>query len=178
MKKSITTIPFEASPEQEKKLSEAIERNRAREGALMPILQEAQKIFGYLPLKVQMTISEALDVPLEEIYGIATFYSQFTLAPKGEYDISVCLGTACYVRGIGAVLNRLQERLGIGAEETTPDGKFSISTCRCIGCCGLAPVITVNGEVYGRLVADDVDAILDKYMNGGENYSLARAEGE
>ncbi len=178
MKKPITSIPFEVSPEQEQRLSEAIEKNRAREGALMPILQEAQKIFGYLPLKVQMTISDALDVPLEEIYGVATFYSQFTLAPKGEYDISVCLGTACYVRGVGAVLNRLQEKLGIGAEETTSDGKFSISTCRCIGCCGLAPVLTVNGEVFGRLVPEDVDVILDKYMDGGESGELARAESE
>ena len=108
-------------------------------------------------------IAEDMNIPLEEVYGVATFYSQFTLSPKGEYKISVCLGTACYVKGSGDVFAKLQERLGIGNGECTADGKFSLEACRCIGACGLAPVMTINDEVYGRLVADDVDQILAKY---------------
>ena len=106
-----------------------------------------------------------MDIPLEEIYGVATFYSQFSLNPKGQYKISVCLGTACYVKGAGAVFERLSEKLGIQSGECTADGKFSLEACRCIGACGLAPVMTINDEVYGRLVADDVDTILAKYMD-------------
>ena len=131
----------------------------------MPILQKAQGIYGYLPIEVQKIIAESLGMPLEEVYGVATFYAQFTLNPKGKYTISVCMGTACYVRGAGAILDRLSEKLGIQPGGITPDGKFSIEACRCLGACGLAPVLTINGEVYGRLVPDDVDKIIDKYMN-------------
>ena len=102
---------------------------------------------------------------MEEIYGVATFYSQFSLSPKGQYKISVCLGTACYVKGSGKIYEKLSQRLGIGADECTPDGKFSLEACRCIGACGLAPVLTVNDEVYGRLTEDDVDSILAKYQD-------------
>ena len=104
-----------------------------------------------------------MDVPVEKVFGVSTFYAQFTLSPKGENNISVCLGTACYVKGSGEIFDRLSEKLGIGADECTPDGKFSLTACRCIGACGLAPVLTVNEEVYGRLSADDVDKILAKY---------------
>ena len=104
-----------------------------------------------------------MDVPVEKVFGVSTFYAQFTLSPKGENNISVCLGTACYVQGSGEIFDRLSEKLGIGADECTPDGKFSLTACRCIGACGLAPVLTVNEEVYGRLSADDVDKILAKY---------------
>ena len=129
----------------------------------MAVMQEAQGIYGYLPLEVQSMIAEGMDVPLEKVYGVATFYAQFSLSPKGEYNISVCLGTACYVKGSGDIFNKLSEKLGIAAEECTPDGKFSLTACRCIGACGLAPVFTVNEDVYGRIGPDDVANILAKY---------------
>ena len=129
----------------------------------MPVLQQAQEIYGYLPIEVQKIISLGLDIPLEEIYGVVTFYSQFSLNPKGEYKISVCLGTACYVKGSGDIFNKLSEKLGIESGQCTPDGKFSLDACRCIGACGLAPVLTVNDDVYGRLTVDDIDQILAKY---------------
>ena len=164
MQKRIGNLPFKGTPEQEEKLLQVIESHKGQKGALMPVLQEAQEIYGYLPLEVQQIISEKMGIPMEEIYGVATFYSQFSLSPKGQYKISVCLGTACYVKGSGKIYEKLSERLGIGADECTPDGKFSLEACRCIGACGLAPVLTVNDEVYGRLVADDVEDILQKYI--------------
>ena len=104
-----------------------------------------------------------MEVPLEEIYGIVTFYSQFSLTPKGKYNISVCLGTACYVKGAGDLYDKLKEKLNLGDGECTSDGKFSVEACRCIGACGLAPVLTVNEDVYGRIGVDDLDGILEKY---------------
>ena len=108
-------------------------------------------------------IADGMNVPLEKVYGVATFYAQFALSPKGVYNVSVCLGTACYVKGAGDLFNKISEKLGIGADECTEDGKFSLTACRCIGACGLAPVLTVNNDVYGRLTVDDVDGILAKY---------------
>ncbi|MBQ9743182.1 MAG: NAD(P)H-dependent oxidoreductase subunit E [Ruminococcus sp.] len=163
MKKKFSTIPFSGTAEQEAKLMEVIAEHKDDPGAVMPVLQKAQDIYGYLPIEVQAKIAEGLNVPMEEVYGVSTFYSQFSLTPKGEYTISVCLGTACYVKGSGDIFNKLSERLGIGSEECTPDGKFSLTACRCIGACGLAPVLTINEEVYGRLTVDDVDDILAKY---------------
>ena len=163
MQKKISKIPFSGTPEQEEKLKEAIARHKEDPGAVMPVLQEAQGIYGYLPIEVQKMVAEGLGVPLEEVYGVSTFYSQFALSPKGKYNISVCLGTACYVKGSGDILNKLSELLGIDAEERTPDGEFSLTACRCIGACGLAPVITVNDDVYGRLTVDDVPYIINKY---------------
>ncbi len=163
MKKTISSIPFSGTPEQEAKLKESIAKHADDPGAVMPVLQEAQDIYGYLPIEVQKMVADGLGVPLEEVYGVSTFYSQFALSPKGEYHISVCLGTACYVKGSGDILDKLSEILGIGAEECTPDGKFSLTACRCIGACGLAPVLTVNDDVYGRLTVDDVQGIIDKY---------------
>ena len=116
------------------------------------------------PIEVQQIISQDMGIPMEEIFGVATFYSQFALTPKGQYKISVCLGTACYVKGSGKIFDRLSQKLGIGADDCTPDGKFSLEACRCIGACGLAPVITINDEVYGKLQPEDVDTILAKYM--------------
>ncbi len=165
MQKKISSIPFAGTPEQEAKLKEVIAKRSDDPGAVMPVLQEAQEIYGYLPIEVQKMVAEGLNVPLEEVYGVSTFYSQFALSPKGKYNISVCLGTACYVKGSGDILNELSEQLGIGAEECTPDGKFSLTACRCIGACGLAPVITVNDDVYGRLTVDDVEGILKKYQD-------------
>lgn len=165
MKKKIGTLPFNGTAEQEAELKKVIDANKHDKSRLMAVMQQAQDIYGYLPLEVQEMIAHGMDVPVEKVYGVSTFYAQFSLSPKGKYNISVCLGTACYVKGSGDVMDKLSERLGIGADECTPDGKFSLTACRCIGACGLAPVITVNEEVYGRLTADDVDDILAKYQD-------------
>lgn len=165
MQKKISNIPFKGTPEQEAKLKAIIEKHKDDPGAIMPVLQDAQEVYGYLPIEVQTIIAEGLNVPLEEVYGVSTFYSQFALTPKGQYNISVCLGTACYVKGSGKLIEKITEKLGIGPEECTPDGKFSLTACRCIGACGLAPVLTINDEVYGRLVPEDMDGILQKYMD-------------
>lgn len=159
------TAAFVSTKEQDAKLEQVIANHKDMDGALIPVLHEAQDIYGYLPLEVQQKISEGLGIPLAEIYGVVTFYTQFSINPKGQYKIGVCLGTACYVKGSGNVLERLKERLGIEVGECTPDGKFSLDATRCVGACGLAPVLTVNDDVYGRLVVDDVDKILAKYTD-------------
>ena len=160
-----TTIPFNGTKEQEAKLMEVIAQHKDEAGATIPVLHKAQEIYGYLPIEVQQMISDGLGVPLAEIYGIVTFYTQFSLNPKGEYVIGVCLGTACYVKGSGDIIEKCKEILGIDVGECTPDGKFSIEATRCIGACGLAPVLTVNDEVYGRLTVDDIADIIKKYQN-------------
>lgn len=149
--------------EREVKLQEIIEKFKDTRGALIPVLHEAQEVFGYLPMSVQKKISEGLNIPLAEIYGVVTFYTQFTLKPKGKYKVSVCMGTACYVKGAGLILDKMKEKLGIHVGDCTDDGKFSLDACRCIGACGLAPVIMINEDVYGRLVPDDIEGILEKY---------------
>ncbi len=133
------------------------------DGPLMPIMQHAQESFSYLSMETMTLIADSLGIPVADVYGIATFYAQFSLKPKGDYVVSVCQGTACYVKGAAAVLEEVKSRLGIEAGETTPDGKFSIQDTRCLGCCGLAPVMVVNGDVYGRLVPADIKGILEKY---------------
>ncbi len=163
MLKKLSTIPFAGTAEQEAKLAAVIEANKNDKSRLMSVMQEAQGIYGYLPIEVQNIIAEGMDVPLEKVYGVATFYAQFSLTPKGNYHIAVCLGTACYVKGSGAIYDKLQETLGIAGDECTTDRKFSLTASRCIGACGLAPVLTVNEDVYGRLTADDVAGILEKY---------------
>lgn len=145
------------------KLQDVINKHKNDNGPLMPILQAAQGIFGYLPYEVQDYIAKGLGIPLSEVYGVATFYSQFLLKPKGKHTINVCLGTACYVKGAQAVLDRLEEALGIKDGQTTDDGKFSIVGTRCLGCCGLAPVIMIDDTVYGNLTADDIPRIISKY---------------
>ena len=163
MQKKISSLPFKGTPEQEKALTQVINANKHDKSRLMAVMQEAQEIDGYLPIEVQKMIAEGMDVPLEKVYGVSTFYAQFSLTPKGKYNISVCMGTACYVKGSQTLLDALTEKLGIGIDECTPDGKFSLTACRCIGACGLGPVLTVNDDVYGRLTADDIDGILAKY---------------
>ena len=158
-----TSIPFKGTKEQEAELMEVIAQYKGQQGAVIPVLHKAQEIYGYLPIEVQEMISEGLGAPLAEIYGIVTFYTQFTLEPKGEHHIGICLGTACYVKGSGDILEKFKERLSIDVGGCTPDGKFSLEATRCIGACGLAPVLTVNDEVYGRLEVKDVDDILAKY---------------
>ncbi|WP_276746328.1 complex I 24 kDa subunit family protein, partial [Ruminococcus champanellensis] len=134
-------------------------------GKMMPILQEAQEIYGYLPIEVQKIISEKTGISLEEIYGIATFYSQFKLNPDGQIAIAVCLGTACYVKGSGEVIEEISKQLGVPVGGISEDGRYSLDATRCIGACGLAPVLTINGEVYGRLTKADVATVLAKYRD-------------
>ena len=163
MKKKISKIPFKGTDEQAAALKEVIEANKNDKSRLIAVMQQAQDIYGYLPIEVQEMIAEGMDIPLEKVYGVATFYAQFSLSPKGEYNISVCLGTACYVKGAQSLVDALSEELGIGLDECTPDGKFSLTACRCIGACGLGPVLTVNDEVYGKLTDKDIAGILAKY---------------
>lgn len=163
MVKKISKLPFKGTPEQDVKLREVIAAANGDKSRLMAVMQEAQGIYGYLPYEVQCIIAEELDVPVEKVYGVATFYAQFALTPKGQYNISVCLGTACYVKGSQQVLDKICEILGIEPGECSADEKFSLEACRCIGACGLAPVMTINDDVYGRLTADMVPDILAKY---------------
>lgn len=158
-----TGSSFSGTAEQKEKLLAFIAGKKDEPGALMPVLQEAQAIYGYLPIEVQTMIAVEMDIPLEKVYGVSTFYSQFSLYPKGEYRISVCLGTACYVKGSGLVLEEIQKQLGIETGQCTADGKFSLDACRCVGACGLAPVMLVNEDVYGRMTPDQVKGILAKY---------------
>ena len=164
MKKKLTTVAFKGTPEMEAKLHELIAEYKGTKGAIMPVLQKAQDIYGYLPVEVMDIIAKGLEVPMEEIYGVASFYSQFSLNPKGDVTIAVCLGTACYVKGSGDLINKISEIIGIEAGETSSDGKWSLDATRCIGACGLAPVLTVNDEVYGRLTVDDIPGIVSKYQ--------------
>ena len=163
MKKNLTTVMFRGTKAQEEQLYAVIDEYRDTPGALMPILQKAQDIYGYLPYEVQRMIALRMGISMEEVYGVATFYSQFVLNPKGEVAIAVCLGTACFVKGSGEILDKITEILGLPAGSTTPDGRYSLEATRCIGACGLAPVLTINNEVYGRLKASDMAGILEKY---------------
>lgn len=146
------------------KMQEILNTYKQEKDNLIQILNEVQEYYGYVPEKAQVAISEYLSIPMAEIYGVITFYSRFTLKPKGKYHIAVCLGTACFVKGSEKILDRAKERLGIDVGETTKDGKFSLEATRCVGACGLAPVFTVNDEVYGKATVKTMDEILDKYM--------------
>lgn len=159
-----TKVPFTGTKEQEARLMEVIAKYKGTKGATMPVLQQAQEIYGYLPEEVQIMVAEGLGISLSEVYGVVSFYTQFSLNPKGQYNISICMGTACYVKGSGEVLARVEEVLGIKAGEVTKDGLFSIDATRCLGCCGLAPVMVINEEVYGRLTPDEAEKVLRKYM--------------
>lgn len=154
---------FRGTPKQARELKKVIELHKNQPGGLMPVLQEAQGIYGYLPLEVQQMIAEGMGVHLSEVYGVATFYSQFSLSPKGEHVISVCLGTACYVKGADKILEAIEKELGIKSGECTPDGMFSIEACRCLGACGLAPVMTVDGEVYGKCTPESAVEVIRSY---------------
>ena len=164
MKKALTTVAFNGTAEQLAALDALIAEYKGQPGALMPVLQKAQDIYGYLPEEVQIMIAEGPNVPLEEVYGISTFYSLYNLNPKGEYKINVCLGTACYVKGAQQILDKLELRLGCKNGSISADGKYSIDATRCVGACGLAPVVIINDDVYGRLTPDMVDDILAKYV--------------
>ena len=163
--KRISKLPFKGTAEQEQLLKAWLAENGKKPGAAMTALQKAQEIYGYVPIEVQKMVAEGVGRPLEEIYGISTFYAQFSLSPKGKYKIAVCLGTACYVKGSGKILEKLEEKLGIKNGDCTEDGEFSLEASRCIGACGLAPVFTINEDVYGRVKEDgsELDGILAKY---------------
>lgn len=154
---------LEANKEKIEEFQFFMKENKNKKGALMMVLHKAQSTFGYLPNEIQEMISREMKIPVSEIYGVITFYSQFTLVPKGEYDIGICLGTACYVRGAQEILDEIEKELGITVGQTTPDRKFSISGTRCLGACGLAPVIVVNDDVHGRLKPEDIKDVLNKY---------------
>lgn len=158
-----TRAAFLGTAEQEAELLDAIEAMKDMPGALMPIMQKAQDIYGYLPIEVQTIISDAMDVPIEKIYGIATFYAQFNLEPKGKHQISVCLGTACYVKGSQLIFDEISNQLGIGEGGCTDDRNFSLSSCRCVGACGLAPVMLVDDDVYSQMTPGRVEEVLAKY---------------
>ena len=163
MKKSMTTVAFTETVEQKAKLEEIIAAHKGEEGALMPVLQKAQDVYGYLPKEVQERIAAGLDIPVSEVFGVVTFYAQFLLNPKGQHPVAVCLGTACYVKGSGLIMEKLEQLLGIENGGITEDLKFSLDATRCIGACGLAPVLTVGEDVYGRLEPSQLEGILAKY---------------
>ncbi len=158
-------VPFNGTKEQEEKLRAELAqlKKRGDNGLMIAALQKAQDIYGYLPEAVQQIIADELGVSLAEVYGVATFYAQFSLFPKGRYKIGVCLGTACYVKGSGDVYKKICDTLKIEGGQCTDDLKFSLDATRCIGCCGLAPVMTVNDDVYGKVSAEEVEGILAKY---------------
>ena len=158
----LTKVPFNGTKEQEEQLRAVLNELKGTQGAIMPAVQKAQDIYGYLPIEVQKIIADELGFSTEQVFGVVTFYSKFTLNPTGTYKIAVCLGTACYVKGSGDVFSELEKCLGIKGGELTSDGKFSLDATRCIGCCGLAPVMTINDDVYGKIEAKDVADILKK----------------
>lgn len=151
--------------EKKQKLLEIIDKYKSDKSNLIQVLHEAQELYGYLPLDVQKEISINMGIPMAEIYGVVTFYSRFSLEPKGKYNIAVCLGTACHVKGSSNILSKIKEKLGIDVGQITEDGKFSLEATRCIGACGLAPVFTVNEEVYGKVTVEMADKIIDEYIN-------------
>ena len=146
----VSNVPFKGTPEQELQLRGVIDGLKGENGCLMPIIQKI--------------ISDGTGIPMEKVYGVATFYAQFSMSPKGEHEVSVCLGTACYVKGAGDIFDKVSEELQIGDGECTPDGKFSLDSCRCVGACGLAPVVIVGGDVYGKMTPDKIPEVLAKYI--------------
>ena len=159
-----TTVPFAGTKEQEAKLNAVIDAHKGQRGASMPVMQAAQDIYGYLPEEVQVMVAEGLGLPLTEIYGIASFYAQFALNPKGKINIAVCMGTACYVVGAGDILDDIAKHTCCKVDGITDDGNVSIEATRCIGACGLAPVLTINGDVYGKLDRGKIEPVIDEYL--------------
>lgn len=142
-----------------------ISKNKNKKGNVMEVLQKTQEIFGFIPKQTIALISKELKISESEIFGIITFYSQFSLTPKAKYNIDVCLGTACFVLGAQEVLDKILEKLGVRVGEMTKDGKWIVTSCRCLGCCGLAPAVTINGEVYGKLKPSDIDKLIDSFKD-------------
>ena len=161
----MTSSILQVNKEMFTKLQHTIDEFKDKEGPLMPVMQKAQELFGYLPVEVQEYIAKALDIPMTDIYGVATFYSQFTLKPKGKNTVGVCMGTACYVKGSQAILDALSKELNLKPGDTSDDFNFTFEATRCLGACGLAPVIMINDDVYGRLVSSDIKGIVNKYRS-------------
>ncbi|KAF5056872.1 NADP-reducing hydrogenase subunit HndA [bioreactor metagenome] len=161
----IKGLDVRANERQFIELKEYIDSIRQSQGILMQTLHKAQEIFGYLPIEVQKFIAHEVDVPLAEVYGVATFYTQFSITPKGKHKIGVCLGTACYVKGSQLVLDKLSKELNISVGGTTEDNEFTLEATRCLGCCGLAPVMMIDGDVYGKLEPKKIPEILAKYKD-------------
>ncbi len=160
----IITMPREILTEENfQSLETVMEKNKSKKGRLMLVLHESQDIFGCVPFEVQKKISESFNIPLAEIYGVVTFYSRFTLEPKGDYTIGVCMGTACYVKGSQKIIDKVKNEVNVEVGHTSEDGKYSLEATRCLGACGLAPVLTVNHDVHGRLTAKEISKILAKY---------------
>ena len=164
MAKQKTVVPFRGTQEQEKQLLKIIADNKDVPGALMPVLQQAQELYGYLPIEVQTKIAEGLGISIEEVYQVVTFYAQFHLNPRGRNIIRVCQGTACHVRGAKNVLKALEDELHVTPGQTTADERFTLETVACLGACGLAPVMMVNDDTHGRLTPESVCKILDRYQ--------------
>lgn len=159
-----TLVPYRGTPEQEEELRQFIAEHKGEPGGIMPVLQKTQQIFGYLPEEALIIAAEQMDVSLSELYSVASFYAQFSFNPKGVHQVSVCLGTACYVKGAAEVLEAVEKKLGVANGSISRDGRFSVDATRCIGACGLAPVMMVDQDVYGRLTPEQVGPILEKYM--------------
>jgi NADH:ubiquinone oxidoreductase subunit E len=154
----------ESDPRYER-LQKIIAEHQGKPGALIPVLHQAQELFGYLAEDVQELVAEGLGIPLSEVYGVITFYSLFSTKPRGENTIGVCMGTACYVKGAADILKAIQTELGVEIDDTSKDGLFTLTVTRCLGACGLASVITIGEDVYGRLTPDKIPDILNKYRN-------------
>ena len=153
----------EEEQEEFEELRNVINNYKDKEGTLVKVLHEAQDIFGYLPRKVQIFVARTMGIPLPEVYGVVSFYSLFTMKPRGEYTIEICMGTACYVKGADALLEKFKQELQIEPGEVTEDGKFTIETTHCVGACSLAPVISINGNVHGNIEPEDVDEVIAEY---------------
>ncbi len=163
MKAEDTELLKDFTPEQVAKLNEIINKHKGKPGGLIPVLEEAQVVLEYLPLAVQKKIALELNLPLSRVYGVVTFYSFFTMTPRGKHTVRVCLGTACYVRGGKAIADTLKKEFGIQDGETTPDRMFTLETIRCLGACGLGPVLVVDEDVHGRVKPSKVKEILSQY---------------
>ena len=156
-------------------LEDFINSLKEKKGALIEVLHKAQHIFGYLPKDVQLFIGKKLNIPSSKVFGVITFYSYFTTKPRGKYVINVCLGTVCFVKGSDKIMEKFEQKLNINCGETTPDGNFTLEGLRCVGACGLAPVVVINEKVYGHVSIDDVEKILSNYNNNIEDKKLAQS---
>ena len=163
MKKKISSVKFQGTKEEEKRLLEVLEKYNYEKNSLMMILHESQDIYGYLPYEVMNLISEKLNISINEVYSVASFYTQFRLNKSGKYQIGICLGTACYIKGSDKLVLEIKNLLGISDGECTSDGLFSLDTTRCLGCCGMAPVMAINDDIYGNVKVSDLKKILESY---------------
>lgn len=173
MLKKVKTLPFIGTDEQEQQLRSFIKQENTD---LLPVMQEAQKIYGYLPIEVQKMIASELQIPLEDVYSASTFYPDFRLTPKGKYGIAVCMGTACHMKGGTTIYEKVQEILGISDGECTDDRLFSLETKNCFGNCAVGPVLMVNDEMYTRVPLNEVETIINKYRTMSENEGGAKNE--